>query len=298
MSSGSVVALALSRQGAIADWRELMGPTNSHTARETVPSSLRARFGTDQTMNACHGSDSKESAARELQFYFPKLQQTPLPTGAETRKYIKAHLGETLQKGLVHLCKEKPSADRAEALEFLGRWLLENNPNKPHEVAQEALELDPANEDDEASFFQAMKAASDAASDTVEEEAEEAGQEEAEEEEAAEAEAEAKAVAEAEAGAEAEAEAEVEADAQVEAQVEAAAEAEVEAEVEAAVEEGAGAEAEEAGAETAAEEAGAETAAAAAAEEGAGAEGPQDAGEEPESAAGEEAAAGAEEASS
>jgi len=197
MSSGPVVALALSRQGAIAGWRELMGPTNSHTARDTAPSSLRARFGTDQTMNACHGSDSKESAARELRFYFPKLQQTPLPTGAETRKYIKAHLGETLQKGLVTLCKEKPSADRAEALEFLGRWLLENNPNKPHEVAQEALELDPANEDDEASFFQAMKAVSDAASDTVEDEAEEEGSEEAE----AEAEVEAPAPEE-EAGAE------------------------------------------------------------------------------------------------
>ena len=215
MSSGPVVALALSRQGAIAGWRELMGPTNSHTARETVPSCLRARFGTDQTKNACHGSDSKESAARELRFYFPKLQQTPLPTGAETRKYIKAFLGETLQKGLVTLCKEKPSADRAEALEFLGRWLLENNPNKPHEVAQEALELDPANEDDEASFFQAMK---------VSETDSEAGDAEAEPEPEPEAEP------EAEADPEPEPEAEPEAEAEAEAEVEAGGGDEAEAE--------------------------------------------------------------------
>merc|ERR1712002_75462 len=36
-----------------------------------APMSIRARFGTDNTKNACHGSDSPASAARELEYFFP-----------------------------------------------------------------------------------------------------------------------------------------------------------------------------------------------------------------------------------
>jgi len=48
----------------------LLGPTNSETARQEKPDSIRAKFGTDNTMNAAHGSDSDESAATELGFFF------------------------------------------------------------------------------------------------------------------------------------------------------------------------------------------------------------------------------------
>lgn len=48
-----------------------MGPTNSLKAVEEAPNSIRARFGTDGTQNATHGSDSMGSAARELNFWFP-----------------------------------------------------------------------------------------------------------------------------------------------------------------------------------------------------------------------------------
>lgn len=70
MSSGPVVKLHLSGPNAIKQWRELIGPTNSITAREQAPESVRARFGTDQQRNAAHGSDSPESAARELGMMF------------------------------------------------------------------------------------------------------------------------------------------------------------------------------------------------------------------------------------
>ena len=70
MTSGDVVALLLERTGAIGEWRSLMGPTNSLKAREEAPESLRARFGTDGRRNACHGSDSFVSAAREAAFWF------------------------------------------------------------------------------------------------------------------------------------------------------------------------------------------------------------------------------------
>ena len=47
-------------------------------AKEEAPTSIRARFGTDGMRNAAHGSDSAESAARELGMMFegggfPKL---------------------------------------------------------------------------------------------------------------------------------------------------------------------------------------------------------------------------------
>lgn len=70
MSSGPAVALLLEGTDAIRRWRELMGPTNTFTARETKPESLRARFGSDGTRNATHGSDSELSAAREIAFWF------------------------------------------------------------------------------------------------------------------------------------------------------------------------------------------------------------------------------------
>ena len=60
--------------------------------------------------------------------------------------------------------REALGGSRSEALEFLARWLLEKTLNEPHEVAQKALDLDPSNQD-EASYYQAMKAAGEAASE-------------------------------------------------------------------------------------------------------------------------------------
>ena len=77
MSSGPLVALALRKRKAITAWRSLCGPTSTETAKEKAPKSLRAKFGTDNTKNAVHGSDSPESAARELAFHFGELQVQP-----------------------------------------------------------------------------------------------------------------------------------------------------------------------------------------------------------------------------
>lgn len=67
MTSGPVVALALEGDDAIARWRELMGPTDPAKA---PPDALRARFGTDLTRNAVHGSDAPRTAAEELAYVF------------------------------------------------------------------------------------------------------------------------------------------------------------------------------------------------------------------------------------
>ena len=64
MSSGPVVAMELMGDEAIGAWRRLLGPTDSATARQEAQDSVRARFGTDGTQNAGHGSDSVAAAAR------------------------------------------------------------------------------------------------------------------------------------------------------------------------------------------------------------------------------------------
>ncbi|KAE8622944.1 hypothetical protein XENTR_v10005437 [Xenopus tropicalis] len=71
MTSGPIVAMEVVGDEAVSSWRKLLGPTNSSIARSELPQSIRARFGTDGTKNAAHGSDSIASAARELEFFFP-----------------------------------------------------------------------------------------------------------------------------------------------------------------------------------------------------------------------------------
>lgn len=77
MSSGPVMALALCREDAVSGWRDMLGPKNPEEAKETAPESLRAQFledCEDTGINALHGSDSLESAEREVNFFFPKQQ--------------------------------------------------------------------------------------------------------------------------------------------------------------------------------------------------------------------------------
>lgn len=70
MTSGPALVLILEGVEAVAKWRTLMGPTNTEVASLEAPNSMRGRFGTDGTRNACHGSDSNKSAMRELDFWY------------------------------------------------------------------------------------------------------------------------------------------------------------------------------------------------------------------------------------
>ncbi len=67
MTSGPVVLLAMDREDAISHWRNTMGPTNPADAPE---GSLRNLYGENIERNAVHGSDSPESAAREVGYFF------------------------------------------------------------------------------------------------------------------------------------------------------------------------------------------------------------------------------------
>jgi nucleoside-diphosphate kinase len=71
MSRGHVVAMAL--EGPEDTWeivRTMMGATNP---AKSAPGTIRGDFGTLFTENLVHGSDSAESAARELGIFFPAL---------------------------------------------------------------------------------------------------------------------------------------------------------------------------------------------------------------------------------
>jgi nucleoside diphosphate kinase/adenylate kinase family enzyme len=146
MSSAPLEALVLSKPGAIRAWRTLIGPTDTFKAQADAPWSLRALYGVDGTQNACHGSDSSESADREIGFFFPgetrptMLASTPanyiqqkraLPIDAKPGKKDPT-LHSVLVKGLAELCKnDAPMADQVAAVKWLGEWLLANNPRAP-----------------------------------------------------------------------------------------------------------------------------------------------------------------------
>jgi len=67
ITSGPVVVARLEGESAIDVWRTMMGPTNPATA---PPGTIRGDLGLIITENIVHGSDSPESAERELKLFF------------------------------------------------------------------------------------------------------------------------------------------------------------------------------------------------------------------------------------
>ncbi len=67
MSSGPVAIQVLEGENAILKNRELMGATNP---AEAAPGTIRADFADSIDANAVHGSDSSETAATEIAYFF------------------------------------------------------------------------------------------------------------------------------------------------------------------------------------------------------------------------------------
>ncbi len=67
ITSGPSVAAVVCGKDAISRIRELMGPTDSKKAKKGT---IRGDFGVDITTNVIHGSDSPESAIREIKLFF------------------------------------------------------------------------------------------------------------------------------------------------------------------------------------------------------------------------------------
>jgi nucleoside-diphosphate kinase len=71
MTQGPVLVLALDGENAIARWRDLMGATDPAKA---APGTIRKNFASSIEANAVHGSDSLESAAFEIPYFFSALE--------------------------------------------------------------------------------------------------------------------------------------------------------------------------------------------------------------------------------
>ena len=72
MSSGPIVPMILEKQGAVNDFRKLIGATDPKKAE---PGTIRALFAKSIEANAIHGSDSDENAIIEGNFFFSKTEQ-------------------------------------------------------------------------------------------------------------------------------------------------------------------------------------------------------------------------------
>jgi len=74
MTSGPCMPIVLEGDNAIARLRELMGATDPAKA---APGTIRKDFAASIEANAVHGSDSPESAAFEIPFFFGSLEVLP-----------------------------------------------------------------------------------------------------------------------------------------------------------------------------------------------------------------------------
>ena len=70
ITSGSLVSLVLEGEQAIAAARQVIGATDPLAA---APGSIRGDYALEVGQNMVHGSDSPESATREIALFFPNL---------------------------------------------------------------------------------------------------------------------------------------------------------------------------------------------------------------------------------
>jgi nucleoside-diphosphate kinase len=71
MTSGPVVVMVLEGENAIGKYREIMGATDF---KEAAEGTIRKDFATDIEKNVVHGSDSPETAAFEIGYFFNRFE--------------------------------------------------------------------------------------------------------------------------------------------------------------------------------------------------------------------------------
>ncbi len=74
MSSGPIVVQVLEGEDAVARNREIMGATDPAKA---APGTIRRDFAQSIEANSVHGSDSPETAAQEIAFFFSEAEILP-----------------------------------------------------------------------------------------------------------------------------------------------------------------------------------------------------------------------------
>lgn len=74
MISAPIVVLVLEKENAVNDYRALIGTTNPEEAEEGT---IRRDFALGKTQNSVHGSDSLQSAKREIAYFFVENEICP-----------------------------------------------------------------------------------------------------------------------------------------------------------------------------------------------------------------------------
>jgi len=86
ITSGPVVAMVVEGREAVRAAREMMGATDPLAA---APGTIRGTFGLDIGRNVVHGSDSRESAEREIALFFKEEEIVPYRRDIERWVYEK-----------------------------------------------------------------------------------------------------------------------------------------------------------------------------------------------------------------
>nr|XP_061799470.1 thioredoxin domain-containing protein 6-like [Nerophis lumbriciformis] len=90
MTRGPVLVLVLTKENAVQQWKNMLGPSDIKKAKEEDPKCFRARFSVEgDPHNQLHGSYSTEEASREISFFFPVQQTLAVikPDAVDQRKH-------------------------------------------------------------------------------------------------------------------------------------------------------------------------------------------------------------------
>jgi nucleoside-diphosphate kinase len=71
ITRGPLVAMVVEGEDAVEAARQVIGATNP---LEAAPGSIRGDYAVEVTFNLVHGSDSDQSAEREIEIWFPEIQ--------------------------------------------------------------------------------------------------------------------------------------------------------------------------------------------------------------------------------